>query len=47
MDISRRRFLQSSLAISALTVLPACSLSRSANKQGQHIYDITAEPSTA
>ncbi|MCR9607855.1 multicopper oxidase family protein [Vibrio alginolyticus] len=46
MDISRRRFLQSSLAISALTVLPACSLSRSTNK-GQHIYDITAEPSTA
>ncbi|HHF3072253.1 TPA: multicopper oxidase domain-containing protein [Vibrio diabolicus] len=47
MDISRRRFLQSSLAISALTVLPACSLSRSTNKQGQYIYDITAEPSTA
>ncbi|MGR5437546.1 multicopper oxidase domain-containing protein [Vibrio owensii] len=47
MDISRRRFLQSSLAISALTVLPACSLSKSINKQGQHIYDITAEPSTA
>ncbi|ELC9522869.1 multicopper oxidase family protein [Vibrio alginolyticus] len=46
MDISRRRFLQSSLAISALTVLPACSLSRSTNK-GQNIYDITAEPSTA
>ncbi|EPI4820696.1 multicopper oxidase domain-containing protein [Vibrio alginolyticus] len=47
MDISRRRFLQSSLAISALAVLPACSLSRSTNKQGQYIYDITAEPSTA
>ncbi|HBC3492457.1 multicopper oxidase family protein [Vibrio alginolyticus] len=47
MDISRRRFLQSSLAISALTVLPACSLSRSTNKQRQYIYDITAEPSTA
>lgn len=26
MDISRRKFIQSSLAISALTVLPACLL---------------------
>ncbi|WP_043991745.1 multicopper oxidase family protein [Vibrio sp. AND4] len=47
METSRRRFLQSSLAISVLTVLPACSLSRGTNTQGQYIYDITAEPSTA
>jgi FtsP/CotA-like multicopper oxidase with cupredoxin domain len=47
MDISRRRFLQSSLAISALSVLPACSVNRSTDPQGRYIYDITAEPATA
>ena len=47
MDISRRKFIQSSLAISALTVLPACSMKRSADEQGKYVYDLTAEPSTA
>ena len=47
MDISRRKFIQSSLAISALTVLPACSMTRSIDKQGKYVYDLTAEPSTA
>ncbi|SBT14554.1 multicopper oxidase family protein [Vibrio celticus] len=47
MDISRRKFIQSSLAISALTVLPACSMKRSVNEQGKYVYDLTAEPSTA
>lgn len=47
MEISRRRFLQSSLAISALSVLPACSVNRSTDPQGRYVYDITAEPATA
>ncbi|MCG9599322.1 multicopper oxidase family protein [Vibrio sp. Isolate25] len=47
MEISRRRFLQSSLAISALSVLPACSMNRSTDPQGRYVYDITAEPATA
>ncbi|ANW24382.1 copper oxidase [Vibrio coralliilyticus] len=47
MEISRRRFLQSSLAISALSVLPACSVNRSTDPQGSYVYDITAEPATA
>ncbi|NRF27424.1 multicopper oxidase family protein [Vibrio coralliilyticus] len=47
MEISRRRFLQSSLAISALSVLPACSVNRSTDPQGRYIYDVTAEPATA
>ncbi|MCG9555506.1 multicopper oxidase family protein [Vibrio sp. Isolate31] len=47
MDISRRKFIQSSLAISALTVLPACSMKRSVDDQGRYVYDLTAEPSTA
>lgn len=47
MDISRRKFIQSSFAISALTVLPACSMKRSADEQGKYVYDLTAEPSTA
>ena len=47
MDISRRKFIQSSLAISALTVLPACSMKRSVDEKGGYVYDLTAEPSTA
>ncbi|MCC4857994.1 copper oxidase [Vibrio splendidus] len=47
MDISRRKFIQSSLAISALTVLPACSMKQSVDGQGKYVYDLTAEPSTA
>ncbi len=47
MEISRRRFLQSSLAISALSVLPACSVKRSTDPKGRYVYDITAEPATA
>ncbi|MFA0678081.1 multicopper oxidase domain-containing protein, partial [Vibrio sp. 10N.222.51.A6] len=47
MDISRRKFIQSSLAISALTVLPACSMKRAVDEQGKYVYDLTAEPSTA
>lgn len=47
MDISRRKFIQSSLAISALTVLPACSMKRSVDEEGGYVYDLTAEPSTA
>lgn len=47
MDISRRKFIQSSLAISVLTVLPACSINRSVDEQGKYVYDLTAEPSTA
>ncbi len=46
MDISRRKFIQSSLAISALTVLPACSMKQSVDGQGKYVYDLTAEPST-
>ncbi|MER2498141.1 multicopper oxidase family protein [Vibrio neptunius] len=47
MEISRRRFLQSSLAISALSILPACSVNRSTDPEGRYVYDITAEPATA
>ncbi|EGR0637753.1 multicopper oxidase family protein, partial [Vibrio vulnificus] len=48
MDISRRRFLQTSLAFSALTLLPACSLSRRAPfHHGRFVYEMTAEPATA
>ncbi|NOJ24980.1 multicopper oxidase family protein [Vibrio coralliilyticus] len=47
MEISRRRFLQSSLAISALSVLPACSVKRSTDPKGRYVYYITAEPTTA
>ncbi|WP_076590204.1 multicopper oxidase family protein [Vibrio ostreicida] len=47
MAISRRCFLQSSLAITALSALPACTLSRSKDNSGHYVYDITAEPSHA
>ncbi|NOH81522.1 multicopper oxidase family protein [Vibrio sp. RE86] len=47
MNISRRRFIQSSLAISALTLLPACTVRRSTDSDGKYVYDLTAELSTA
>ncbi len=48
MDISRRHFLQTSLAFSALTLLPACSLSRRTSlHHGRFVYEMTAEPATA
>lgn len=47
MEISRRQFLQSSLAISALAVLPACTVTQSKDAQGRYVYDLTAEPATA
>ncbi len=37
------KFIQSSLAISALTVLPACSMKQSVNGQGK-VMTLTAEP---
>lgn len=47
MDFTRRQFLQSSLAVSALTALPACSLVGGKQKDGRYIYDLTAQPATA
>lgn len=47
MDISRRRFIQSSFALSALAVLPACSVTRSQDAKGRYVYDLTAQPATA
>ena len=52
MDISRRKFIQSSLAISALTVLPACSMKRAVDEQGKYVrvmksLDVSDEASVA
>ncbi|PMJ98743.1 multicopper oxidase family protein [Vibrio sp. 10N.261.55.A7] len=47
MDISRRRFIQTSLAVTATSLLPACSLNHSVDDEGNFIYDLTAEPSKA
>ncbi len=46
MDISRRKFIQSSLAICTHSS-PACSMKRSVDEKGGYVYDLTAEPSTA
>ena len=47
MKLSRRRFVQSSFAFTALSVLPACSVKRSHDQQGHLVYDLTAMPSKA
>ncbi len=47
MEISRRRLIQSGLAVSLLSVLPACSVKRSEDRSGNLVYDITAMPSQA
>ncbi len=47
MDISRRQFVKSGLALSALSVLPACSLTRSSHNEDGWVYDLTAEPASA
>lgn len=47
MDISRRQFIKSSIAISALSILPACSVTQSVDEKGRYVYDLTAEPATA
>lgn len=47
MDMTRRQFLQSSVAISALSALPACSLTGGRQKDGRYVYDLTAQPATA
>ncbi|MDW6002441.1 multicopper oxidase family protein [Vibrio mangrovi] len=45
MDISRRNFLQTSLAMGALSLLPACTVTRSvAKSKDGYIYDLTAQP---
>ncbi|MGF1755669.1 multicopper oxidase family protein [Vibrio makurazakiensis] len=47
MHISRRHFIQSSLAVATVTMLPACSVKQSTDTEGRYVYDLTAEPSTA
>ena len=47
MNISRRQFVKSGLALSALSVLPACSLTRTSTNPDEWIYDLTAEPASA
>tara|TARA_Y100001956_G_scaffold55750_1_gene54726 strand:- start:815 stop:2197 length:1383 start_codon:yes stop_codon:yes gene_type:complete len=47
MNISRRQFIKSSIAISALSVLPACTITRSKNSEGAYEYDLTAKAATA
>ncbi len=47
MKLSRRRFIQSSFAFTALSVLPACSVNRSYDQQGRPVYELTAMPSKA
>lgn len=46
MSISRRQFVKSGLALSALSVLPACSLTRTSTNPDEWIYDLTAEPAS-
>ncbi|AIW15464.1 multicopper oxidase family protein [Vibrio tubiashii] len=47
MDISRRHFIKTGLAVSALSVLPACTLTRAKSDKGEFVYELTAEPATA
>lgn len=47
MNISRRHFIKSSLALSAISILPACSITRTESSNGSLVYDLTAEPTTA
>jgi FtsP/CotA-like multicopper oxidase with cupredoxin domain len=47
MNISRRHFIKSSLAFSAISILPACSVTRIESSNGSLVYDLTAEPATA
>lgn len=47
MALSRRQFLQSSLALSALSMIPACSVTRQTRTREGYVYDLTAEPSRA
>ncbi|MFD2176737.1 multicopper oxidase family protein [Veronia pacifica] len=47
MDISRRQFIGRSLAVSALPLLPSCTLVRSESAGDQYVYDLTTEPATA
>ncbi len=44
---SRRRFLQSTAAMAAISTLPACSLISASRKTGQWEYHLSAEPSHA
>lgn len=47
MDISRRQFVKTSFALSAMCVMPACSLVQSRGRDGRYIYDLTAQPASA
>jgi len=47
MNISRRHFIKSSLAFSAISILPACSVTRTESGNGSLVYDLTAEPAIA
>ncbi|KOO13974.1 copper oxidase [Vibrio xuii] len=47
MNISRRHFIKSSLAFSAISILPACSVTRTESRNGSLVYDLTAEPAIA
>lgn len=47
MDISRRSFLQSSLALSTVALLPACTIKQAKSTDGQFVYDLSAEPAQA
>ncbi|WP_394252892.1 multicopper oxidase domain-containing protein [Vibrio profundi] len=47
MDLSRRRFLQGSLAVASCAILPACSIQQSKDESGRYVYDLTAEPASA
>ena len=47
MGISRRQFIKSGLAVSALSVLPACTLTRLQSERGKFDYQLTAEPGSA